>query len=118
RPNVAGIYHGPPGAGAALERQAASRANVQRDIDSVEVLVPLSVFVREARQVVDLPGQRGNDVEQPWNDVATAARQPRVQRGGDGIRRVIRRLGLSIINRRETGEPTAVVRDFDRRADR
>ena len=55
--DVARIGHVLPGAGAALEGQPAPRAHIQRDIESVEVLVPLSVIACQCRQVIDASEQ-------------------------------------------------------------
>src|SRR5206468_3207443 len=80
RSDVAGVGHVLTRAGAALKRESVPRPKVHRHVDSVEILILLSVLARERGEVVDLTRKRRADVIEVADGVTASVRQPRILR--------------------------------------
>ena len=73
-------------------------AGVDRDVDAIEVLVPLSVRPRIGNEVVDLSCLFRDDIIEARDDVAPATRQSRIERRHDAERRQIGRLQREVVD--------------------
>ena len=88
-------------AGSGGDGESLDRTDPDRDVDAVEVLIPVSVGGRIGDEVVDHARLLRHDIVQARDDVAAAIRQSRVDWRHDAEWRQIGRLQRTVVDERE-----------------